>query len=151
MALKRIVTADRFITLRPHQAESYVEQADGTYLLEIEEPDGTLAPPPPKAEEVAGLKSALAKAKAERDDTRNQLREVNAALAADDSPAAYRAVLEKRQADLIAREATNQVEYEKARAALAAEYEPKLAERDTKIAESHAEYDDHRSNTQSKR
>ena len=52
MALKRIVTADRFITLRPHQAESYVEQADGTYLLEIEEPDGTLAPPPPKAKEL---------------------------------------------------------------------------------------------------
>lgn len=140
--LRRQIDANRFITLAPDQADYYQEQPDGTYLLQIVEPDGSLAPPP-KAEEVAGLKSALAKAKGERDDTRNQLREVRAALAADNAPAAYRAVLEKRLEELIAREATNKAEYEKARAALAAEWEPKIAEADAKIAKSRAEHDGH--------
>jgi hypothetical protein len=140
--LRRRITADRFVTLPAYQADYYEEQADGTYLLQIIEPDGSLAPPPSATEDVSGLKSAFEKAKAERDDTRNQLRDVRAALASDDSTGAYRALLEKRLADLTAREATNQAEHEAARAALAAVWEPKIAECDAKLQSELSKADD---------
>ena len=84
MALKRIITAQRFISLRWHHAEQYIEQPDGTYKLDLVEADGTPSPPPPKPEEVAGLKSALQKIEAERDDLRGLKRQLRDAKAADD-------------------------------------------------------------------
>ena len=116
----------------------YRRGEDGeTWILEVEDDDGGLVVPPPISteppEDVGPLKRAFEAAKAERDDTRKQLRDVRAALASDDATTAFRATLEARQEELTAREATNQAEYERARDALKAEWEPKIAERVGKL------------------
>ena len=143
MALKRIITAQRFISLRPHHAEQYIEQPDGTYKLDLVEADGTPSPPPPKPEEVAGLKSALQKIKAERDDLRGLKRQLRDAKAADDPDTAHIAVLEKRIEEVEARIAATDADFKQRQADQDAHYTMKFAEIDTKIAKAHAAYDDH--------
>lgn len=127
MKLQRRISNDRFIVLPASLAEHYVEDGDGGYLLEIVEPDGSLAPPPPKAEEVAGLKSALQKIKAERDDLRGLYRQLRDAKAADDPDTAHIAVLEQRIAEIEARIAANDADFKQKQADQDAHYTVKLA------------------------
>jgi hypothetical protein len=140
--LRRKIDANRFITLSPSLADDYELQPDGSYLLQIIEQDGTLAPPPPAPEDVAGLKSALARQKQEGDDARAQLRDIRAALASDDSTSAYKALLEKRLEDLKAREVTGQAAHEQAMRDQSAHYEPLIAEAHAKLEAVWAEGDE---------
>jgi hypothetical protein len=131
MALKRQISANRFITLESWLAENYVEQPDGTYKLDLVEADGTPSPPPPKPEEVAALKSAHEKTKREVRELKEQIAAERASAKAGDD-AAIIAERQKRIAEIEDRIAETERAGKAALAALAAEYEPKIAERHAK-------------------
>jgi hypothetical protein len=142
MALKRIITASRFISLRPHDAEEYVEQPDGTYKLDLVEADGTPAPLPPPPEEVDALKSAHEKTKREVRELKEQIAAARAAAKAGDN-AAIIAERQKRIGEIEERIAATDADFKQKQADQDAHYTIKFAEANTKIAKAHAEYDGH--------
>ncbi len=124
MKLKRRIDATEYAELPAHLVEEYVDQDDGSYLLEIIGADGQLEQP----EDVSGLKSAYEKSKGELARLKEQKREA-------------RASRESQLVDSEARIAQIAVDGQKALADQAAHYEPLIAEADAKLKASRAGYD----------